>query len=392
MPWTRLLVACLACLLVPLTALAAGGPGADAPSVAQVLELAQAWLEAQHVYEQVPGVSAAIVHGERVLWSGGFGRAALPDGPPVGADTIYRIGSLSKQFTSIAILQLRDAGRLRLDDPITKYLPWLPASPTANEKPVTVAGLLTHSSGLPREAAMPYWSPPDFRFPTRQELRESLMGPGRPHSWEPAGNHFQYSNLGMALAGEIVAVANGRPYADYVQEAILKPLGLESTGLDLPVPPSPRLATGYGYLTRQGSRDPFPPVTTHALAPATGFVSTARDLARFAAWQLRLRAQGGTDVLRAATLTEMQTIQFSDGDGSTLMQWGLGFQVWEENRRQLVGHTGHTAGYGAFLRIDPATQLGVVLLVNAYGTDEALWARRLADIVSPALQTVVRNN
>jgi len=382
MPWTRLLVVCLVCLLAPHTGLA-GAPVPDAPSVAQALELAQAWLEAQHAYEQVPGVSAAIVHGERVLWIGGFGRAALPDGPPVGPDTIYRIGSLSKLFTSIALLQLRDAGRLRLDEPITTYLPWFPARPGATGKPVTVAGLLTHSSGLPMDAGMPYWSPPDFRFPTRQEFRDWLEGPG-PSPWSPAGEHYQYSSVGLAVAGEVVAAVSGRPYAEYVQEKILTPLGLESTGLDLPKPPTPRLATGYGYLTRQGTRDPFPPVTTQAFAPATGFVSTVRDLARFAVWQLRLRAHGGTEVLNAGTLREMQTPQFTDEVEG--VRRGLGFVWWQANGREFVGHSGSTGGHRAFLQLEPVAQLGVVLLVNAYGTDVGLWARRLSDIVLAALQ------
>jgi CubicO group peptidase (beta-lactamase class C family) len=177
---------------------------ADDPRVASALELARGWLEGQSAYERIPGVSAAIVYDQDVLWSGGFGKADLASGRPARADTLYSICSISKLFTSIAVLQQRDAGHLRLDDPVARHLPWFALKRSEGEGDVTIEGLLTHAAGLPRESDYPYWSAPDFVFPTREEIIERLKG--QEPLYAPERN-FQYSNLGITLAGECAAAA-----------------------------------------------------------------------------------------------------------------------------------------------------------------------------------------
>jgi CubicO group peptidase (beta-lactamase class C family) len=148
---------------------------ADDPRVASALEVLRVWLEAQRAYDQIPGVSAAVVYDQEVLWSGGFGYADGERLVPATPGTIYSICSISKLFTSIAVMQLRDAGKLRLDDPVEKHLPWFTIKRTAPEGPeITIEGLLTHASGLPRESDHPYWTGPEFKFPTREEIIESL--------------------------------------------------------------------------------------------------------------------------------------------------------------------------------------------------------------------------
>jgi CubicO group peptidase (beta-lactamase class C family) len=152
-----MLVVCLAFLVGVWPATAqqqAAAPALAAhPKVAASLEVVRVWLDAQRDYEEIPGLSAAVVHDQDVLWSGGFGFADLSTRRPAGADTIYSICSISKLFTSIAVMQQRDAGKLRLDDPVKTHLPWLDTQETAPEGgPVTVEGLLTHASGLPRES------------------------------------------------------------------------------------------------------------------------------------------------------------------------------------------------------------------------------------------------
>lgn len=161
--------------VVPIGAPARAQSVADDPRVKTAVALAQTWLEAQRAFDQIPGVSAGIVYDQQVVWSGGYGYADLARKAPATPSTIYSICSISKLFTSVGVMQLRDAGRLRLDDPVGKHLAWFTIKRTAPESgEITVEGLLTHASGLPRESDHPYWTGPDFTFPTREQIIERL--------------------------------------------------------------------------------------------------------------------------------------------------------------------------------------------------------------------------
>jgi CubicO group peptidase (beta-lactamase class C family) len=352
------------------------------PHVAQALELARVWLEGQQAYGQVPAVSAAIVHDQQVLWSGGSGRTDLAGGVPAGADTLYSICSISKLFTSIAVLQQRDAGRLRLDDPVQRHLPWFSLKRAEGDGDVTIEGLLTHSSGLPRESEHAYWSAPDFTFPQREDVMRTISG--QEPLYAPA-TAFQYSNLGITLAGEIVAAAAGRSYDAYVREAILDPLGLRSTTPEMPqAERGKRLATGYGTLDRHGNRRPLPFFSTRAIAPAAGYASTVEDLARFASWQFRLLQTGGAEVLKATTLREMHRVHWAEPDFETL--WGLGFAISRREGKTFVGHGGSCPGYRAHVLLMPEDKMATIVLANAQGVSANAWAQRLYDIVAPAVK------
>ena len=370
-------------LLVLLAAhpASADEPIAADPRVVQALELAKTWLDAQRAYEQVPGVSAAVIHDQETLWIGAFGLADPATGRPARPDTIYSICSVSKLFTSIAVMQQRDAGKLRLDDPVSRHLPWFTMKPGGTDgTEITVEGLLTHAAGLPREADVPYWSPPLFAFPTREKIIERLAGQ---KALYPAETYFQYSNLGLTLAGEVAAAAAGVPYADYVRKNVLEPLKLASTTPEMPEGErGGRLATGFSALGRDGQRKPVPFFTAKGIAPAAGFASTAQDLARFASWQFRLLGNGGTEVLKASTLREMHRVHWVDPDFKTM--WGLGFSVENRDGKAFVGHGGSCPGYRTELLLQPGTKLAAVVMANASGVDVGNWAKRVIDIVITA--------
>ncbi len=157
---------------------------ADHPRVKQSINLLRVWLDAQRAYEQIPAVSAAVVHDQQLLWSGGIGYADIERKIPAGPNTTYSICSISKLFTSIAVMQLRDAGKVRLDDPVSRHLSWFTikrTDPRASE--ITIEGLLTHSSGLPRESDYPYWTGPDFSFPSREQVIQRLSKAHPYASW-----------------------------------------------------------------------------------------------------------------------------------------------------------------------------------------------------------------
>jgi len=358
------------------------------PRVAQALELARIWLEAQRAYDQIPGVSAAIVRDQGVLWAGGYGYADLAAERPAAADTIYSICSISKLFTSVAVLQERDAGRLRLDDPVSRYLPWFRIKPADKESAeVTVEGLLTHASGLPRESDYPYWTGPAYEFPTRDEIIERVSSQQMLY---PAETAFQYSNLGLTLAGEVAAAASGIPYADLVRARIIGPLGLTSTTPEMPAGErGKRLATGYSGLGREGRRRPEPFFLAKGIAPAAGYASTAEDLARFAQWQFRLLEKGGTEVLKATTLRDMQRVHWIDADFTN--SYGLGFAVWRSGEKTFVGHGGSCPGFRSQLLLKPDEKVATVFLANAQGINATQYAQRLYDIVGPAVAAAVKD-
>jgi CubicO group peptidase (beta-lactamase class C family) len=362
-------------------------PIAGDPRVAAAMELARTWVEAQRAYERIPGVSAAIVHDQEVLWAGGFGLADVVAARPAGVDTIYSVCSISKLFTSIAVMRERDAGKLRLEDPVGKHLSWFRLKRGEGEGDVTIEGLLTHASGLPRESDYPYWSPPDFRFPTHEQIVERIGSQNALYSPE---TNFQYSNLGLTLAGEVVAASSGMPYDRYVGSNILQPLGLTSTTPEMPESErGKRLATGYSALDREGHRAPVPFFTARGIAPAAGYASTAGDLARFASWQFRLLQKGGSEVLKATTLREMHRIHWVEPDLETL--WGLGFTVWKSGDKTFVGHGGSCPGYRTQILLMPAEKIATVFLSNAQGVAARRWTQRLYDIVEPAVRAAVKD-
>ncbi|MET0620737.1 MAG: serine hydrolase domain-containing protein, partial [Thermoanaerobaculia bacterium] len=379
----RLLCSALALAAAFAANLHAAEPSSVArdPRVVSALSLARGWLEAQRAYARIPGISAAIVSKDETLWSGGFGLADAASGRPADAQTLYSICSISKLFTSIAILQLRDEDKLRLDDPVAQRLPWFRMKTTQGEGDVTIEGLLTHSSGLPQEPVIAYWSAPDFAMPTREEI---IAASGTIEALYAPEKHHQYSNLGFELLGEVVASASGEPYADYVRKNILGPLSLSSTTPFIPeAERGKRFATGYSSLDRDGKRSAIPFFTMKGVDAAAGFASDANDLARFASWQLRLLARGGKDVLKATTLAEMQRIHWVEPDFNTL--WGLGFRIWKNDDVLLPGHGGSCPGFRSAVLVGPKDGVATVFLANAQSVDSPDWAMRLYDIVAPAV-------
>jgi CubicO group peptidase (beta-lactamase class C family) len=358
-------------------------PVREHPQVRQALHLLETWLDAQRAYERIPGVSGAVVHDQEVLWTGGSGYADLASRAPATARTVYSICSISKLFTSVALMQLRDAGGLRLDDPVAEHLAYFGSlrRTEADAPEITVRGLLTHSSGLPREANSPYWSGPDFRFPSQEEI---IAGLAEQEPLYRASTYFQYSNLGLTLAGELVEARSGQPYSDYVRQQVLGPLGLGSTTTDMPAElRGKQLATGYSAVTREGSREVVPFYQARGIVPAAGYASTAEDLARFAAWQFRLLGAGGTEVLNANTLREMHRVHWVDPDFGTY--WGLGFSVWRDAEKTFVGHGGSCPGYRTMLALQPESRVATVFMANAMAVSSGAFAQRMHDIVAPAV-------
>jgi CubicO group peptidase (beta-lactamase class C family) len=350
--------------LFSISAGAADDPSkADHPEVQGALAAVDAWLDGERAYGRVPGMSAGIVLDQDLIWSQGYGYSNLADKVPADNNTIYSICSISKLFTSIGVMQLRDEGKLNLSDKVADHLEWYELEQVHDGGAVDIEGILTHSSGLPREASEYYWNEPEFGFPTRQEMIDGLVDL---ETLYPARTWFQYSNLGLSLAGEIVAARSEQDYGQYIQDNILTPLAMGDTRSHFPAElHGKQLAIGYTGLDRSGERVPVPPFFTRGVTPAAGFTSTVRDLAKFASWQFRLLEKGGEEVLDSNTLREMHRVHWIGPDWKNT--WGIGFAVRqaEGGNYSLIGHGGGCPGYITQFIMAPKYKLGVIVLTNA---------------------------
>jgi CubicO group peptidase (beta-lactamase class C family) len=362
-PFTKLAALIIAlCFAVSASAQATSDPKEkEERARTEVLRLIEVWLDSVQAYNHIPALSAAVVQGDKTVWSKGYGTLDAAHKIPATAQTIYSICSISKLFTSIALMQQWEAGRVRLDEPLTTYLPWATLKPLDQDgMPITLRAMLTHSAGLPRESDFPYWSGPDYPFPTHDELKAKLAE--QTPLW-PASRWYQYSNLGLTLVGETVAAVANEPYGAYSQNHILGALGMQDTHPFMPMPLyGKRLAVGWGALTRDGTRELLKPFDTRGVTPAAGYTSTVEDLARFAIWQFRLLRTGHGEVLKASTLREMHRVQFTDVDFKTTR--GLGFAVAREGDQTYVGHGGDCPGYHSTLSLRPETETAVIAMLT----------------------------
>jgi CubicO group peptidase (beta-lactamase class C family) len=354
-------------------------PAVD-PEVLAAERLFSAWAEGQLRFRGVPGIVVGVVSDQRLLWSRGFGLANIAARTPMTPQTKFRMASHSKLFTATAIMQLREQSKLHLDDPVSKHLTWFMVKPAnAGDPPITIEELLTHSSGLPREAA-DHWT--TFNFPTRDEFK-ALM-PNRQAAFAPQ-TRWKYSNLAYTLAGMVVEQVSGMTWTDYVTRHIYQPLGMANSSVDMDVP---GLATGYGRRMPDGSRSTMPFADARGMAAATGITSTVEDMARFVSAQFRSDASGGARILTAASLREMHRVRMLENDWSRGN--GIGFSVTRNRDKTYVGHGGSYPGYITNTLIDLAGKVGVIVLTNAQDGDAGGIATQLMNTVGQAVAKATR--
>ncbi len=344
-------------------------------------KIIEVWLEAQKDFDKLPGISAIIVDDQDVIWSGAYGYSSPENKVKAKPSTLYSICSISKLFTSVAIMKLYDEGKLRLDDEIGDLLPWYDLKQAYPESgPITVRSIMTHSAGLPREAKYSYWTAPEFDFPCREEVKEKLS---EQETLYPASTYFQYSNLGLSLLGEVVEEVSGVPFDEYIEKNILKPLKMKDTRTVLPEKKyGKELAVGYGMVNRKGEREKVGIFQAEGIKPAAGFSSNVKDLAKFASWQFRLRDSKKIEILRSSTLKNMHNVHWIDPDFD--LTWGLGFHVFQHDGTKWAGHNGSCPGYKSTLELDLENKMAYSVMVNANGISPYSYAMGINDIINKA--------
>ena len=293
---------------------------------------------------RTPSLVAAVVRDGRAVWHGA--RTSV-DGHGPDENVQYRVGSITKTFTAVLVLRLRDEGVLDLGDPLEKHVPGTGAGEA------TIAELLAHTSGVAAESPAPWWE----RTPgsLRPELADVL---GEQIFLHPAGRRFHYSNPGYTLLGALVEKLRGAPWEDVLRREVLEPLGLDRTSGR---PQAPH-AGGWAVHPWADAMLPEPAEDLGLMAPAGQLWSTTGDLARFAVFLTR----GDDRVLSAETVREMRTpaapAEAADVvDGVT---YGLGMQIQHRHGRLLVGHSGSLPGFLANLTISVADDVAAVVLTN----------------------------
>ncbi|MBN2213321.1 MAG: serine hydrolase [Bacteroidales bacterium] len=344
------------------------------------LKVIDAWLDAQRDYSNIPGISAGFVVDQELVWCEGYGYADLELKIPATENTLYSICSISKLFTSIAVMQLRDLGKIGLDDDILKHLPWLDLEQVfPNSDAITIRSLLTHSSGVPRDADYFYWSDKSFPFPTVKQVKEGFS---EQRTIFPASSDYEYSNLGMTILGILVSEISGISYEEYVIKNILEPLELNDTRPEMPEQfYKDRLATGYSVISREGGRDEFDFFQADGITPAAGFSSSVNDLAKFASWQFRIREEIEDPVLNGNTLKEMQRVHWLSLPGWDLAR-GLGFGIYKTKGTTLVGHSGKCPGYLTQFKMDNLNKWAFIVMINCLGDDSYRFVEGMYNILS----------
>ena len=334
------------------------------------LAYADSWLSHQMRVSEQPGCSAAIMHGGDLVLERAYGFADLAEKTLLTPRHRFRVASHSKTFTAAGIMLLKEAGHLRLDDLAGTYIRDLPASLAE----VTIGNLLSHSSGLVRDGAdCGHWN--DARpWPDLSALLHEVSVP----LVTPPGERLKYSNLGYGLLGLVIGSLTGESFEAWVGREVVGKAGLTETAPDFSAEDAGPLAAGHSGKHPAGRLPIVGRNLTRALAPATGFVSTAADLARFFG---QLDPAAANSVLSASSRREMTRRQWRSLHSASEAYYGLGIASEPLEGQDTFGHTGGFYGYASRTIVAPELRLTVSVLVNAVDGPASDWAAGVLHIL-----------
>jgi CubicO group peptidase (beta-lactamase class C family) len=348
--------------------------GAPVPGKADKID---DYVTAQIKRLHVPGASIAIVRDGHITKAQGYGFANLELRSPATKETVYEIGSTSKQFTATAIMMLVQEGKVRLDDTITKYFPEAPQA----WRGITIRHLLTHTSGIQNHVAVPHWLDvfrTNLAFetaPSRDELLKMFFK--LPLEFQP-GETWAYDNTGYYLLGIIIEKASGKSYWQFLDERVFKPLGMNATRSTDPQPIVRNRASGYEW-----KNDHFEnrPVLLPTIAFSAGsLLSTVEDMAK---WDAALYTE---KLLKKSSLDQMWTAPATNDGTDAPFNYGFGWFIENYHGHRLVQHSGGTPGFSSAMYRFVSDKLTIIILTNHADRILDQLAIDLAGISLPALK------
>ena len=350
--------------VVAVVALFAAAPAARQavpPDYASALQQIDALAAEAHRAGSLGGMTVGVVAGPRLVWTKSYGYANAETKLDASAETVYRIGSITKQFTALMLLQLAEQGAVRLTDPVEKYVPELAAIPKfhGSAPAITLVQLATMTSGLARETK----GPSDHSMGPVNVWTQRVLAslPQTSYQHEP-GTQYLYSNIGYATLGLALERAAKRPFTEYVQERVIAALGMTQTGFELT--PSMRKNVARGYSRREGKPDWS--AAERELegrgyrVPNGAIMSTVGDLAKFISFEL---GEGPWIIKKETQDANFTRIHLASG--SLTSGYGVGFMASRRGILVALGHGGSTAGFRASALFDRVTKTGVIVLRNS---------------------------
>jgi CubicO group peptidase (beta-lactamase class C family) len=320
-----------------------------------------AYVEQQMHRLNMPGVSLAIVKGDKIVHLRGFGRAR-PGGEAPTPQTPFFIGSLTKSFTALAVMQMVEAGKIELDAPVQRYLPWFQVADPQASAQVTVRHLLNQTSGLPTSSGEIQLADfDDSPGGTERQARAlSTLKLSR-----PVGSAFEYSNSNYNLLGLIIEAASGELYADYIQEHIFTPLDMSHSYTSQAMAKQNGLAVGHQYWFWFPFAVSDLPIPRGSL-PSGQLISSSEDMARYMIALLNEGRYGDAQILSDAGIAELHRGVAEDIKmGISLGKYGMGWYVSEIGQTKIAWHTGMVPDFSSYMALLPEQKKGMVLLINA---------------------------
>ena len=320
-----------------------------------------AYIEEQMARLQMPGVALAIVEGDQIVHLRGFGRAR-PGGDAPCAQTPFALGSLTKSFTALAVMQLVEQGKIELDAPVQRYLPWFRVAEPHASAQMTVRHLLNQTSGLPQLPGLLALA--DFdESPGATERQARALSTVK--ITRPVGSAFEYSNLNYNLLGLIVEVAGGVPYADWVREQIFAPLGMKHSFTTQAEGKQNGLAVGHQYWFAVPVAAPNLPMPSGSL-PSGQLISSAEDMAHYLSAFLNGGRCGDAQVLSSDGMAELlRGVAEYRTMGIEVGKYAMGWFVTETGQTTTIWHSGTLPDFSSYMALLPAQKRGVILLFNA---------------------------
>ncbi len=340
------------------------------------VDFIKSWLQFRYDREEVPGYVVAIAHKGKILMNEAYGYADLEQKTKLTPQHIFRIASHSKTFTATALMQLQEQGKLRIDDYVVDYLPWLKKHTDKRWQKVTVRQLMSHGAGVIRDGLnADYWQL-ERPFPSEQELQKEIL---EADLVIDTNTKLKYSNFGYSLLGMVIEAVSGEPYNDYVKKHIVKQLGLTDTGPEYIPEIEGKLVTGYTRRDVDKTRLPIAQIDTRAMASATGFYATAEDLVTY----FSAHTPGSGKLLDDESKKEMQKVQWhakTPGQDNH-EDYGLGLDIEYLKKRKTIGHGGGFPGHITKSIADPKDELVVIVLTNCLGSPASLIAKSIYNII-----------